>query len=175
MRTRVEAQRAYSVAYYATHREKYKAQCAAYYATHCEQIKAQVAAYYTAHQTTYCEKDKIRGAAYRATHREQISVRGAAYRVAHPEIHQLATARRRARKFALSATLTTEEWEIIKQAYKHRCAYCGERPRQLTQDHVIPITRGGGTTSNNIVPACKSCNSSKGTKLPSTPVRLVLI
>jgi 5-methylcytosine-specific restriction endonuclease McrA len=32
---------------------------------------------------------------------------------------------------------------------------------KLTQEHVIPVSRGGGTTAENIVPACGKCNSSK--------------
>ncbi|WP_203620386.1 HNH endonuclease [Streptomyces sp. SID8499] len=34
-----------------------------------------------------------------------------------------------------------------------------------TVDHVIPLSRGGQHAEGNLVPACKSCNSSKGDKL----------
>lgn len=49
------------------------------------------------------------------------------------------------------------------------CHYCHKKfaPNELTMDHVIPIARGGESVKNNIVPACKSCNTNK--KL-STPV-----
>jgi 5-methylcytosine-specific restriction endonuclease McrA len=46
-----------------------------------------------------------------------------------------------------------------------KCAYCGSTPRKnkrLTKDHLEPISQGGGTIPENIVPACFSCNSSKG-------------
>lgn len=61
--------------------------------------------------------------------------------------------------------LTETQWLAIKVAYRHRCAYCGEK-KPLTQDHVIPVSKGGAHTASNIVPACQSCNSSKGARLP---------
>jgi 5-methylcytosine-specific restriction endonuclease McrA len=36
--------------------------------------------------------------------------------------------------------------------------------KRLTQDHFIPVAKGGPYTQNNIVPACKRCNSSKNDK-----------
>ena len=49
-----------------------------------------------------------------------------------------------------------------------RCFYCG-RPvkfKQLTMDHVVPLTMGGRSTKDNLVPACKSCNSKKQSMMP---------
>ena len=34
----------------------------------------------------------------------------------------------------------------------------------LTKDHVIPITKGGKTSADNVIPACASCNSSKSNR-----------
>lgn len=47
---------------------------------------------------------------------------------------------------------------------KHKCTYCGTRfgAQQLTLDHLVPLSRGGKTTWDNIVTACKSCNFRKG-------------
>ncbi len=49
------------------------------------------------------------------------------------------------------------------------CQYCGERfsTHDLTFDHVIPRSRGGKTTWENVVTACGACNLRKGDKLPS--------
>ena len=47
----------------------------------------------------------------------------------------------------------------------NRCVYCGSA-RELTLDHVIPKSREGKTTWNNLVTACKTCNSKKGDFLP---------
>ena len=36
---------------------------------------------------------------------------------------------------------------------------------QLTLDHVVPISRGGETTWENVVTACKKCNNKKGNQM----------
>lgn len=46
------------------------------------------------------------------------------------------------------------------------CQYCGSL-KQLTIDHVIPVSRGGKSTFENCVTACKNCNHKKSDKLPS--------
>lgn len=50
----------------------------------------------------------------------------------------------------------------------HRCQYCGRRPKssQLSMDHVIPRSRGGRTTWDNVVCACLRCNVRKGGRTP---------
>ncbi len=50
----------------------------------------------------------------------------------------------------------------------YTCQYCGAKlPKsQLTMDHVIPKVRGGKTTWENVVCACKSCNLRKGSRTP---------
>jgi len=51
---------------------------------------------------------------------------------------------------------------------KGLCHYCGGTftPADLTMDHIIPITRGGKSVRNNLVPCCKECNSRKKYLLP---------
>ncbi len=51
---------------------------------------------------------------------------------------------------------------------KWSCQYCGEtfKTPDLTFDHVVPRSRGGRTTWENIVTACQSCNLLKGSFLP---------
>ena len=63
----------------------------------------------------------------------------------------------------------------------HRCQYCGVTctPDELTYDHVVPRSKGGLTTWENIVSACYACNRRKanrtpaeaGMRLRATPVR----
>jgi len=73
-------------------------------------------------------------------------------------------ARRRARIARVLATLTAAEWEAILEAAGHACIYCGSQ-KQLTQDHLTPISKGGDHTAENVAPACLPCNSSKGAKV----------
>jgi len=48
------------------------------------------------------------------------------------------------------------------------CQYCGDTPgtSELTFDHVIPRSRGGQTSWDNVVAACSDCNLVKGNRLP---------
>jgi hypothetical protein len=56
---------------------------------------------------------------------------------------------------------------------ENKCQYCGVT-RNLTIDHVIPKSKGGGDTWENLVVACVSCNTKKGNKLlENTDMRLV--
>lgn len=57
--------------------------------------------------------------------------------------------------------LTAQQWAALKQAWGG-CAYCGAANGDLQRDCVLPISRGGRYTMANIVPACASCNASKG-------------
>jgi 5-methylcytosine-specific restriction endonuclease McrA len=45
------------------------------------------------------------------------------------------------------------------------CQYCGKRSRDLTLDHIIPRSRGGQSTWENLVASCKACNGRKGSHL----------
>ena len=46
------------------------------------------------------------------------------------------------------------------------CQYCGDG-EELTFDHLVPRSRGGQTTWENVVAACSACNLRKGGKLPN--------
>ena len=68
--------------------------------------------------------------------------------------------------------LRKSQWWKNKIA-KGICYYCKERfsPKELTMDHIVPLSRGGRSTKNNIVPCCKSCNNKKKNL---TPVDIIL-
>ncbi len=70
-------------------------------------------------------------------------------------------ARRRSRRVAASGSdLTDADWRRILDAWAC-CAYCGGAGAALQKDCVLPISRGGRYTLENVVPACRSCNASK--------------
>ena len=54
----------------------------------------------------------------------------------------------------------------------YRCQYCGRHKGQLrgreflTRDHVLPLSRGGGNTWDNVATACSGCNNRKASHLP---------
>jgi len=47
----------------------------------------------------------------------------------------------------------------------HWCSCCF-LPDELTMDHIIPVSRGGKASRNNVVPSCKECNNKKKYLLP---------
>jgi hypothetical protein len=63
------------------------------------------------------------------------------------------------------------EWLLRVEEFGWSCYYCGKplgtsaekgHPNELTKDHVIPRERGGPDELENLVPACRSCNTMKG-------------
>lgn len=71
---------------------------------------------------------------------------------------------RRARKNnAVIECVTPEQIFELFEKYNNICHWCHLQSAN-TMDHVIPFSRGGSHAISNIVPACKSCNSSKGVK-----------
>lgn len=167
--------------YYQEHKEERKAQQRAYYHKHKQARRTYSLSYYKENRSERLqydkeyyqrnkqkrllqnkeflkhnpEKKKEYALAYQSRHREHCQKYWRNYQI-----------KRRAIQNGLDATLTDEQWEAIIHAYKGKCAYCGIKAKLLTKDHVIPVLYGGGYTPMNIVPACKSCNSKKGSKTP---------
>ncbi|WIG61882.1 MAG: HNH endonuclease family protein [Ktedonobacterales bacterium] len=54
------------------------------------------------------------------------------------------------------------------------CQYCGKHERDLTLDHIIPRSRGGQGTWENLVACCRACNGRKGNRyLKDVGMRLI--
>jgi 5-methylcytosine-specific restriction endonuclease McrA len=56
--------------------------------------------------------------------------------------------------------LTDAQWVALREAWAG-CAYCGAADGSLQRDCVLALSRGGRYTLENIVPACRACNTSK--------------
>jgi hypothetical protein len=56
--------------------------------------------------------------------------------------------------------LTDEQWTALRTVWGG-CAYCGASDKPLQRDCILPVSRGGRYTLDNVVPACPSCNTSK--------------
>lgn len=92
------------------------------------------------------------------------------WKAANPDKVLLYEQKRRARELSLPDTLTPAQWRKAVLYWEGRCVYCGEKfdraVRKKTLDHYIPIAhlQCPGTTAQNCVPACYSCNMSKWKK-----------
>ena len=59
-------------------------------------------------------------------------------------------------------------WQrLARTMYGKPCHYCGKRAD--TADHLIPISQGGTSTLDNVVPACRACNSGRSGRGRSNP------
>ena len=71
--------------------------------------------------------------------------------------------RARLNKGLISGTMSmrsTFDDEKVKYQYPQSCCYCGSKDK-LHMDHLIPQIKGGSDNADNLVWACRSCNSSK--------------
>jgi 5-methylcytosine-specific restriction endonuclease McrA len=98
---------------------------------------------------------------YQAEHDEQLAARKA-WALANPEKVALTARIKRQRKRA-AGKLTAPEWRSVLEKYGSACLCCGS-DGPPTIDHVIPISRGGMNTVDNVQPLCNGCNMRKSTQ-----------
>lgn len=166
--SRALAEKEYQKRYRTTHREQIRAQKAAYRASHKESISAHDKEYWFAHMAERKKTNQEWKAAH-TEHRDAKRVYDREYKKTHRELYCLATAKRLALKYSNTPTeemLTAPQWREILERYQHRCAYCGCKIDKLTMDHVIPLSKGGKHSADNVVPACAHCNQVKSVRTP---------
>lgn len=151
-------------AYYVVNLEKIGPRRIARYAANPEKEKTQQAA----HRAACPEIIRASAAKFGAAHPERIREWGSVYKKNHPENRRLEVERRRALKYSntpIDEMLTSTEWLAILAEANGHCTYC-DKEALLTLDHVIPLSRGGKHSKDNVVPACQRCNSSKNARTP---------
>ena len=105
-------------------------------------------------------RDRLRSANYKSPNK---AVNDRNYRSTPLGKASKLRAKNKRRAIAGQHTLTSNEWEAVLSAFNYSCAYCGSL-NDITLDHVKPVSKGGGTTVDNIIPACRSCNSRRRDK-----------
>ncbi len=112
-------------------------------------------------------KTMINARRYRQRHPDRASANVARYRKTPKgaTLHRIESLLDYYRKKAAKGKYTPEQLQARIDYYGGLCWMC--KNVADTIDHVKPITRGGTNWPANIRPACRSCNSRKGNRLPS--------
>lgn len=121
-------------------------------------------------------------ATWRSKNRPKLNNISHLWRKTHPEKINDYVRLRRARLRTNGGAITKSQWLGIKQSYSYSCAECSipendlfyQTKQRLTLDHIIPVTRGGTTTIDNIQPLCFSCNLKKSNHPPQDRYATVL-
>lgn len=87
----------------------------------------------------------------------------AVWRKNNPEKVYIQKANRHSLERGSRGNVSEKEWSDLCNKYDNKCLCCGEK-KKLTQDHIIPITKGGIHHIDNLQPLCRNCNSRKHTK-----------
>jgi len=164
-------------AYRDANKNKIKARRKAFYEANEDKINARRKSYREAN------KDKIKAGnrAYRDVNKNKTKVYHKAYREANKDKIRakailwektkkgasIIKAQRQKRRLAkqypqTKNALTKEDWQTVLKEYGYICVYCQKDLKSPTLDHVIPLSKGGPHEITNVVPACLSCNCSKG-------------
>lgn len=148
-------------------RDKRRAVERRYAETHPEAIKAKqerrkpkIRAWLKADREASPEKYQERFSRWHEQNGEYNTERQRAWRALNPAALKAQSNRRRARKIAAPGDgVTREQWQALLDSYLGLCIYCGAPATDM--DHVDPLSKGGAHDTDNVAPACGSCNSSK--------------
>jgi 5-methylcytosine-specific restriction endonuclease McrA len=124
-----------------------------------ERISAVAKIYYENNRDRINELHKI----YIEEHREELREKRREYMRSEKgrEVFRILNQKRRNLKKNTIVNLTKEDWESSLEFFDYKDAYTGLEMEKVSQDHVIPISKGGHHTKRNIVPCDQRINSSK--------------
>ena len=116
------------------------------------------------------DRDWLAKKKYRLENKEKVALIHKRWRARNPDKVRLYAHNRRL-KLRVSELDFDAETILHMRAYQHnKCACCGVAFNDIGYelDHIVPVAKGGQHTVWNLQLLCKSCNSSKNAKDPST-------
>lgn len=134
-----------------------------FYKKYRDEHKEDMLKYNKEYRKKYKEKLNARKREYYQNNKHIYRRLSRKYSKENKDLININNQKRRAKKRKLPSNLSKNKWDKIKLHFNNKCAYCGQE-KNLHQEHFIALSKGGEFTHNNIIPACKSCNCSKGNK-----------
>lgn len=131
-----------------------------------ENNKEKIAKY----NRNYQKNNKVgvarRNRKYRRNNKEKIAKSNREYRRKNPEkiLNWYNTRRQRLNKN--KDEITKKDWLKIMKSTNWKCFYCDIilNNKNRTLDHILSLSKKGSHTKENLIPCCRSCNSSKNNK-----------
>lgn len=153
--------------YRATHRAAQKEWAAKHYKKNRERIRAKSNEYWLKNR----ERINSKQSKYRAANPEKVKAGQKASIIKNPEVMKASQAKYRARRRGamIGNTKLIIEWEKRWRRKKFaRCHWCLKRfsSKLCHSDHIIPLSRGGPHSIENMAISCQPCNNSKCAKMP---------
>ena len=137
-----------------------------YYSQNRDTLLSRQCDYYSQNREKKSAYDRGWRIKYYALNRDRKADYQRQYLRQNPGKVKIRNIRRRTKKKAvLSAPYTHRQLKQRFELFGNQCVYCLSRDR-ITVDHFIPLSLGGADILRNLVPACRSCNSSKQDKEP---------
>lgn len=118
-------------------------------------------AYAKTHYARTKEENKRKSAEYRERNKEALRAKKKAY---YEKNKRKFILKARARRRSVKDELLPGEWEAMVEACGNVCIVPGCSNSPVTQDHVIPVSKGGRHHIGNLQPICQFHNDSKHTK-----------
>lgn len=166
--------RAKNKAYNDTHKKEKAEYDKKYRMQNIERLKAKQIEYTSTHKVEKAQYDKKyrerQGEARRADKRAYYHDRGGKQTAQkwYKANYELAKAHAKTseykRRSLTAGKISAAELVQWKRNQPHFCVYCGKTGADFTIDHIEPLSKGGKHATENLVYACRSCNSSKQNK-----------
>jgi len=123
-------------------------------------------AYHRQYRQDHLEHMRILGRKYRRENGKYFRDYMRQWSRANPDKIRTRDYARRSRKKGNGGSFTVAEWEQLKKLYNYTCLRCKKQEPEikLTIDHIVPLSKGGCHSIENVQPLCQSCNSAKWNK-----------
>lgn len=122
-------------------------------------------------QTTHREERNLSSREFRKKYPEKVKDWTDRWLVNNPGKRQEYRRARRNVEYNAEGSHTQKEWQILKEYCNFTCLSCKKKEPEikLTEDHVVPLGKGGNDYIENIQPLCGPCNSHKYLKIIRFP------